>query len=158
MLNGGVWQADVAGLPANQVALAFRAGDPSLDSAETKPAIVPQPGEPLLLVCALGMDDSGDAATAVDSSCPRRRPERQGRQTAILRPAGHQSSRNGGEFPCAADSISRRRAAAANFECSNGKAVVGWNSQTDEIKFASDENQRTRVSVSRDGKIILASK
>ncbi len=60
MLNGGVWKAAVADLPANEVALGYREGDPALNSAVVQPAIEPQPGEPLLVVCALGLKESGD--------------------------------------------------------------------------------------------------
>ena len=63
MLNGGVWKANVPGLPANTVALGYRAGDPDLSSSAQKPALEPKAGEPLLLVCALGMDGSGDPQT-----------------------------------------------------------------------------------------------
>ena len=63
MLNGGVWKADVPGLPANMVALAYRAGDPDLNSSAQKPSLEPKAGEPLLLVCALGMAESGDPQT-----------------------------------------------------------------------------------------------
>jgi hypothetical protein len=60
MLNGGVWRADLPGLPANVAALGYRAGDPDLSSSAQKPPLEPKPGEPLLLVCALGMSESGD--------------------------------------------------------------------------------------------------
>ena len=62
MLNGGVWKAKVEGLAANQIALATTGVDPDLLSAAAKPEIVPEPGDPLLLVTALGMDSSGDGA------------------------------------------------------------------------------------------------
>ena len=60
MLNGGVWKANVPGLPANIVALGYRPGDPDLNSSAQQPALEPKTGEPLLLVCALGMEESGD--------------------------------------------------------------------------------------------------
>ena len=63
MLNGGVWKANVPGLPANMVALGYRAGDPDLNASAQKPALEPKTGEPLLLVCALGMSESGDPQT-----------------------------------------------------------------------------------------------
>ncbi len=60
MLNGGVWHADVGGLPANSLALGFRAGDPDDKFASAPVMITPAAGEPLLLVVALGLDASGD--------------------------------------------------------------------------------------------------
>jgi hypothetical protein len=62
MLNGGVWQAEVAGLPAHAVALASTGIDTDLKSKARKPALKPGPGDPLLLVYALGLDQSGDPA------------------------------------------------------------------------------------------------
>jgi hypothetical protein len=55
MLNGGVWKTNATGLPENQILLGYRPGDPEVTSSLTSPEITPQAGEPLLLVCALGM-------------------------------------------------------------------------------------------------------
>lgn len=60
MLGGGVWRAGVDGLAANQVALASDGRDPDPASAVSKPAIIPKPGDPLLIVTALGMESSGE--------------------------------------------------------------------------------------------------
>jgi hypothetical protein len=159
MLNGGVWQADVPNLTPNQVAIAYRAGDPNLNSATAQPAIVPQPGEPLLLVCALGMADSGDAALP---------PVQVVRSEAMKDKAGK---------PQYYDRlIINHRAADANFrvllvpfrageplpqisvDAATGTATVAAAGQRDEIKFSSATDQRTHVSVMRDGKEIVESK
>jgi hypothetical protein len=159
MLNGGVWQADVPNLTPNQVAIAYRAGDPTLNSATAQPAIVPQPGEPLLLVCALGMADSGDAALP---------PVQVVRSEAMKDKAGK---------PQYYDRlIINHRAADANFrvllvpfrageplpqisvDAATGTATVAAAGQRDEIKFSSATDQRTHVSVMRDGKEIVESK
>jgi hypothetical protein len=159
MLNGGVWQADVPNLPPNQIALAYRAGDPKLDSNAVKPAITPQPGEPLLLVCALGMADSGDAALPLFQIATCEGPkDKTGKPQYYDRLAIN------------------RRAAAVNFrvllipfrageplpqisvDAANGIATVTCAGQRDEIKFRSDADQRTHVSVTRDGKEIVSSK
>jgi hypothetical protein len=58
MLNGGVWKAAVDGLPENAIALAFDGR--GADTGRPRPPIVPKPGDPLLLVYAPGMRESGD--------------------------------------------------------------------------------------------------
>lgn len=157
MLNGGVWCAEVPGLAKNQIALAFHEGDPKLDSAETKPAITPQPGEPLLLVCVLGINDSGDVALPL---------------MQVARLEGPKDKTGKAQFYDRL--VINRHATEANFRVlllpfrageklpeispSHDQAVINWNGQRDEIQFVSDENQRTHVSVLRAGKEILKSK
>ena len=157
MLNGGVWRAEVSGLAKNQIALAFRDGDPKLDSAETKPAIAPQPGEPLLLVTALGMEDSGDDSLPL---------------LQVARVEGPKDKTGKAQFYNRL--VINRHASEANFRvlllpvragekfpevsATGNRAAVDWDSQQDEILFAPDEQQRTHVSVSRDGKQIMESK
>ena len=157
MLNGGVWRANVSGLAKNQIALAFSGGDPKLDSAETKPAIRPQPGKPLLLVTALGMNDNGN------DSLP------------LLQVARVEGPKDKTGKPQYYDRlVVNQRAAETNFRvllmpvlagekypevsATASRAVVNWNGQCDEILFALDKQQRTHVSVSRAGKKILESK
>jgi hypothetical protein len=55
MLNGGVRRANVPGLASGQIALAYREGDPVMTDANLQPAVEPAPGEPLLIVTALGL-------------------------------------------------------------------------------------------------------
>jgi hypothetical protein len=62
VFNGGVWSAAVDGLPTNEVVLAYRAGDPLPTDAAAPATVQPQPGVPLLLVCAVGADSSGDVS------------------------------------------------------------------------------------------------
>ena len=60
MLNGGVWRADVKGLPDNAVALGYSGSDPDPKSSSAKPDLLPKPGDPILLVYAIGMKAVGD--------------------------------------------------------------------------------------------------
>ena len=159
MLNGGVWQADVPDLAPNQVALAYRARDPSLNSATVQPAIAPQPGEPLLLVCVLGMADSGDAALPL---------------VQVARSEAMKD--NAGKSQYFDRVVINHRAVDANFrvllapfrageplpqislDAKSGIAKVTAAGQRDEINFSSDADQRTQVSVTRGGKKIVESK
>lgn len=58
MLNKGVWQADVLGLPEGWIALGSYPVDPNVKSlsADAKPLLKPANGEPILYVVALGGD------------------------------------------------------------------------------------------------------
>ncbi len=60
MLNAGVWEAQLGGVPSNMIALGSvqREDDPL--SEEPPPLIIPKTGDPILLVVALGMSSSGD--------------------------------------------------------------------------------------------------
>ena len=157
MLNGGVWKAEVLGLAKNQIALAFRAGDPDANSPMATSSIRPQVGEPLLIVTALGPDDSGDSA----------RP--------LLEVARLEGPKDRNGKPQFYDRlVINRRADAANFRVlltpvragepqpeisfSNNSATVNWSGKKDELNFNLDANQRTQISVSRNGKQILVSK
>ena len=159
MLNGGVWQAEVPGLAGNQVALAYRAGDPKLNSAEANSAITPQAGEPLLLVCAIGMDESGDAPQPL---------------IQVARIEGPKDRNGMAQFYDRL--VINHRASEANFrvllipfrageplpqisvDSANGITTVAQAGQRDEIKFSSDADQRKHVSVTRDGKEIVSAK
>ncbi len=57
-LNGGVWEADIPNLSANQLVLGYRADN---ESNTPTAKLRPKKGDPLLLVCALGLEQSNDA-------------------------------------------------------------------------------------------------
>ena len=155
MLNGGVWRAAVPNLPPHQIALAFRPRDPKADPAAAKPAIEPQAGEPLLLVCALGLPDSGDARL------PLFQVETQ---------PGPPVRTN--EPTCYDRLVVNRRAGSANFRvlllpvlagqplprisASNSEATVTWADQEDRLVFR-PVGPRTQVMVLRDKQTILQS-
>lgn len=150
MLNGGVWKADVSGLAANQIALASDGVDPKLDSGETKPALVPRPGDPLLIVTALGMDESGelDRPLMQVETAPGP-PDRSGKPTFHDR------------------LLVNRRASSVNFrilllpiragdplpvvqhDAASGIATVRFSAAGDTLRFSIGEDQRTRLSASR---------
>ena len=157
MLNGGVWQANVPSLAANQIVLAFRDGDPQPDSAKAQSLITPRPGEPLLLVCALGLDESGDMTLPL---------------MQVARIEGPKDKKGKAQYFDRL--VINQRATAVKFRvllipfhagemlpdisATEKNAAVVWNGQRDEIKFVADNNQRTHVAVVRDGKQILESK
>jgi len=60
MLNAGVWKAEIPGLPSNMIALGFRIPDAKAPTHGRKESYTPSAGDPLLLVCLLGHEGSGD--------------------------------------------------------------------------------------------------
>ena len=157
MLNGGVWRAEIPGLAKSQIALALGDGDPNVNSAETKPAITPKPGEPLLLVTALGMEDSGDATMPLMEVARLPGPaDRNGKPQFYDRLViNHRATEANYRVLL---TPFRAGEALPEISTANDKAVIKWSGQSDEIKFAADENQRTKISVTRGGKEILESK
>ncbi len=157
MLNGGVWRADVPGLPTNTVALGYRAGDPDLASGALKPALVPAPGDPLLLVVALGLNASGEA-------------ERPPVQVETVQ--GPTNRKGNAQFYDRL-MINRRAADAAfrvlllpvragqplpkvAYDSAQGTATVSWAGQVDTITFtANSSDARTRVSARRGAVVLL---
>ena len=159
MLNGGVWQARMPGLPPSEVALAYRVGDPDPASATPPAAIEPTAGEPLLLVCALGLKASGDAnLPLMQVERLAGPPDRKGspqyyNQMVINQKAQAVDYRvlllpfHAGE---ALPKISTSREPAS--------ASLNWGQQRDELRFIPDASHQTHVTVIREGKAIVASK
>ncbi len=156
MLNGGVWKADVSGLAANQIALASNGVDPKLDSGETKPALVPRPGDPLLIVTALGMDESGEPSRPLmQVETAPGPPDRSGKPTFHDR------------------LLVNRRASSVNFrilllpmragdplpvvddDAASGIATVRFSATSDTLRFSIGEDKRTRLSASRGGQKLI---
>ena len=156
MLNGGVWQAGVPNLAPGQIALAFRSPDPKAGPAAIKPTLAPRNGEPLLLVCALGLEDSGDAKLSLFQVETLEGPKnRDGKAQYYDR------------------LVINRRAPEANFRVllipttvgqpaprvatSAGEVLVAWPEEEDRIVFTTLPGGRTRTSVVRNGKPVLES-
>jgi hypothetical protein len=156
MLNGGVWKAQVPGLPANQVALAYRAGDPKLDSNAAKPAITPQRGEPLLLVCALDPKESGDSnlplfqvETAEGPKDKKGTPNYYDRMVINQRAIAVSYKilllpvKAGDTLP------------VVTYDAAKQTARVQWKDQTDVLAFSTGPDKRTHVEIKRGNETIL---
>ena len=155
MLNGGVWQARVDGLAPNQIALAFRPGDPEIGSGDPHPLIDPVAGEPLLLVNAANLANSGQASLPL---------------LVVERCVG---PKDRGGKPQFYDRLAiSRRAVEAHFRVlflpmlagqqapvvsSSGDRVrVGWpRDQEDDLAFEAGADGRYRITVARNGKTVL---
>jgi hypothetical protein len=84
MLNGGVWRAAGVDIPRQVIALATSSQDEGVTSQGGKPAIEPQPGDPLLLIWPLGMDDAESAIERLEGP-PGRKGEKQFYNRVVVR-------------------------------------------------------------------------
>jgi hypothetical protein len=170
--NGGVWQADVAGLPPNEVVLAYREGDPNPADPKAPALIQPQRGEPLLLVCALGLQSGETNLPPAEVQRAAGALDRKKVITAAL-PFPHSENPEG--TPQYFNRlVFNHRGTDAHFRVllipfragdelpkisfADDTATVTQNGQCDVIKFVADEDVGTRVTVTRDSKKILSAK
>lgn len=160
MLNGGVWKAEVPGLAPNQIALATTGVDPKPAEHAVKPALVPKAGDPLLIVCALGMKESSD------SDLPLFRVETVPGEKDVF-------GRNAGNYWYMDRLTINQKARAVAYKIlllpirsgdplpkiaydnAHQTAEVQWSGQTDELKFSTDASQRTLVEIKRGKKLLL---
>ncbi|MFP5039897.1 hypothetical protein [Parasediminibacterium sp. JCM 36343] len=157
MLNGGVWQASVKGIPKNQIVLAKRDYDVKANTG--KAMISPKNGEPLLLVAYISdKTNETDALPLMQVSTEVGPPNSRIANTQFYdRLAVNTKSvkanykvllipfKYGEELPVIATE--------------NGKTTVTWkDGQKDVLLFSEDASKRTKITVQREGKVILESK
>jgi hypothetical protein len=151
MLNGGVWRAEVPGLAANQVALAFREPDPKADPSVTKLAIKPERGEPLLIVCAVGMDASGkDGLPLLQVETARGPADKKGVPAPFDRLLINRQAADAGFKVLliphrAGEPLPKIALKTSSYQ----ELEVTWPDQADVLKFTSDMDFRSRVTFKR---------
>jgi hypothetical protein len=156
MLNGGVWKAEVAGLAANQLALASNGVDPDLSSNETKPPLVPQAGDPLLILTVLGMKDSGDPELPLIQVETAPGPvERDGKLRYHDRLMVNQRATSANFrvllLPCRAGEA----LPTVSWDAAKQSATVSFPGQSDSLVFRVAADQRTRLGASRGEKVLI---
>jgi hypothetical protein len=159
MLGTGVWQANVEGLPANQILLAYREPDPKKKPAPGAAAepIAPENGAPVLLVCALGMTESGDASmplmkveTATDGPDDGKGKTSTYDRLVVNRRASEAAYRVL-LIPLKQDHAQPE----ITYDASSGKATIKWTNQTDVLTFTTGRDHRSTVRVERDGEVVV---
>jgi hypothetical protein len=156
MLNGGVWKAEVSGLEPNQVALGYRAGDPKLESSAVKPALTPQPGEPLLLVCALGLKESGDSALPLfQVETVEGMKDKKGAVQYFDRLMLNQKSSAVAYKVLLLPVKAGEALPEVSYDAAKQTAKVSWKDQTDVLTFATGSDKRTTVEIKRGGESLL---
>ncbi len=146
MLAKGVFRANYPNTPAGCSVLGYDDRQVTLKKGETYQTIEPASGDPLLLVCSLDVANGAEVAvnTLKDEDGKdynRLTIEKKGIQLndkVLLIPFY-----NGEKLP--------------EIKFANGKAIIKWTDQTDELNF-DVKNNRTKVLTSRNGKMILESK
>jgi hypothetical protein len=152
MLGGGIWQADIARLAENQMVLAKR--EELATYPEVRPLIKPEAGEPLLLVCALGMKKLGDEPLMKVSQEPCGK-DRYGKDTVYQRIAIAQTTQQA-NYRVLLIPFHMGEALPQVKQLSPETFEVSSNNQRDVLSFKSSEKGRTLTQVTRNGKTILA--
>ena len=157
MMSEGVWQADVAGLGKGQVVLARQW--PAAKATADKALLTPKPGDALVLVCSLGIEGSGDAAIPLVAVSTEDGPaDKLGKPQPYDRLA---ISRRATEVAYRVLLVPFRygeKLPQITYDPATSVARVAYSDQVDEISFVVGADQRTGVSVTRDGKQVLISK
>ncbi len=158
MLNGGVWRAEVPGLGPNETVLAYRPGDPDPAVSEAPPGIKPNSGEPLLLVCAVGLKESGDPARSLIGVERIAGPgDREGKPQYYNRLVINQQATSAAFRVLLVPFRSGEAIPVITTDNATKSAVLGWKGQLDTLQFVTDAEQRTHVRVRRGGREIVAS-
>ncbi len=156
MLNGGVWKADVAGLPANTIALGWRSGDPDLATSERKPLLTPIPGEPLLLVVALGMDDSGEPKRPLFQVETMPGPQDRGGKAQFFdRLMINRRASSVGYKVLLLPIRSGQPLPLVKYDAKANVATVSWSNQSDTLYFNAGDDRRTRLSATRGDTVLI---
>ncbi len=161
MLNGGVWKADVSGLPANMTALAFKAEDPTAkpDASLNKPALSPQPGDPVLLVCALTPSQGSPTGPPLFNVETLISPPDKKGVTGPYDRLSINTQAVSGDFKILL--LPYRQGSPlpkVEYNAESGSATVQWPDQKDEFLFKNDDSHRTHVTIRRGEKTLVESK
>jgi hypothetical protein len=157
-VSGGVWKAAVPGLAANQVALAYREPGPKEEPGLDRPALEPKPGDPLLLVTAVGLPTDPTAQPSAGVVITPGPADKQGRAqsyerlvigataaeirfTIVLTPV-----RAGAPLP------------QVTWDGAAHTAGVAWPDQADHLVLSTTANQRSQLRVERNGTILGTSR
>jgi hypothetical protein len=161
MLNGGVWKADVSGLPANMTALAYTPEDPTAkpDLSLNKPALVPQPGNPLLLVCVLNLANSDQPSPPLFKvetlSSP---PDKKGATTPYDQLSINTQGTSGNFRVLLLPYRQGEPIPQVVYDAASQTASVDWPGQKDQFLFTSDDTHRTHVTIRRGDENLVVSK
>jgi hypothetical protein len=156
MLNGGVWKANLAGLAHNQIALAWHPGDPDLFSNVPKPAIDPKKGDPLLIVCVLGMEESNDPTLPLfQVATVQGSTDKKGTIQYMDRLAINQRAVVAGFKVLLLPIRAGEPIPQVSFGTDSQTARIDWQGQNDVLSFKQNPDHRSHVEIRRDQEIIL---
>lgn len=157
MLNGGVWQANVPGIGKHRVVLGYRESDPKAVGQKT--LIQPTEGQPLLMVCAVGLANSGDATLPLMQVSNEAGPaDRNGKPQTYDRIAVNQTATGASYKIVLIPFRFGEPLPDVTWDAKPEVVLVRWGDQSDEIRFTSNADHRTELTVRRNGQAILASR
>jgi hypothetical protein len=158
MLNGGVWKADLEGLQPGQIALAYRAGDPAITSALQRSPIGTKKGEPLLLVCALGIAPGTEAGMPIEAE-HREGPKGRNGQSQFYERLTISTQGKVASFKVLMLPIRAGEALPKiTYDKITNLVRVQWPDQADVLRFSIGADQRTQLTITRDNATVLKSR
>ena len=154
MLNGGVWQADVPGLSQGQVALAYRKTESGQNVPKT--LITPQKGEPLLLLCTLGLQQKSDASLPLmQVSTENGVADKQGKAQPYDRISINVKAKDVSYKVLLVPFRYGDLLPKITYNAAKGNVIIQYENQSDEISFTSTSDNRTRLKVTRGGNELI---
>ena len=158
MLNGGVWRASVPGLPPDEVALGYQNGVGQPTEAAPIADLTPAPGDPLLLVCALGLSTPGDlkgGAPALDVETATGPVGKSGANQYYNRVVVNQSGESAAYRILLLPVKAAGEMPKVTYDTASGTATVQWKDQSDQLIFTPGADHRTLVKVDRGNTSLL---
>lgn len=152
MVGGGIWPAEYEGLAANQMVLAKR--EELSNYPAVRPLIKLEQGEPLLLVCALGMKKLGDELLMKVSQEPCGN-DRYGKETCYQRIAIAQTAKHVNYRVLLIPFRMGKPLPTISYNATKQTVTVTWGGQSDEVIFINKDDDPTKVEIKRDGASIL---
>ena len=156
MLNGGVWLADVPGLPADTIALASTGQDADPKSSTAPSSILPAPGQPLLLVHAAGLsaDSSRKDLPLFEvkriAGPPAKDGSSQFLNQLLINHRGQEARFRVLLLPVrAGDPVPR-----ISSDPGDSRTTIAWPKGDDRMEFVSGDDGRTRARILREGETI----
>ena len=150
-LSGGVWKAQVPGVPADQVVLAFDKGP--IKEGTDRPAITPAAGNPLLLVASVGTPDVKAEVNLLEA--PGQNDKKTGAPQYLERVVLGTNAVAVNFRIVLVPFHAGEPLPSLSWDAATGSATVTNGAQKDRLEFRVEGN-RTRTTVQRGGTAVLA--
>ena len=151
MLNGGVWQADVPGLPAHTIALATTGQDADPKNPSAPAVIRPAQGDPLLIVHAAGLSEEENLPLFEVKRIPGPQAKNGKEQFLNQLVVNHRGTEARFRILLLPVRAGEPLPVVAAYPDASG-TTVSWPGGTYHLEFAPAPDNRTRVRIMRDGK------
>jgi hypothetical protein len=160
MLNGPVWEATIPDVPDGAKVLGLEKGasdQKAIGTADKKP-LIPQQGDPMLLVYPVGLEapaaDSPLMEVGVEPGPPDRKGVVSNYDRLLINHRGHEAHFKVLLIPFHAGEAMPK----VSYDRAADKASVDWSDESDQLSFAAGSDGRCKVTVARAGQTIVQSK